>query len=202
MLNPGFSLIDPDSQELGRLKELSAKPDSDSILSLLSNDQLKSYQSIMSSSISQPGIYPQQRLIELLKQPLELDDERLSVMGWPVKIIQPLLSSLSQPAVSLLGILTGDGIWAGCIAGLSQGGIDFVTSYHWIWQHEPELATQQTLAGFSSYIHHLEKRVNRPGLGLFIYLDEFKQWHQAAFSPEMLDQLCQQQTAIYVWPHA
>ncbi len=199
MLNPEFKLLDPEMEQLHRLQTLTDHQDRNSLLTAINNDDLINKKQVLHSTLNQHGIISQNDLLNAFNQKMETSPNPLSLFGWPESIIRPLIGISEQPSVIMLGILDGEGIWSGVLIGISKGGLDFLTTYQWIWQDEPELVTQQSITGFEEYIHTIEKRFSRQALGLFIYLDEFKQWQDENYSVDTLNEFCRNQTASYKW---
>lgn len=199
MLNPAFKLLDPEQESLERLGSLSKNQVGLSALTALNNNHVKSLQQRLKTDDSLSGVIKQQQLWSLLRETHPDVKQELNIYQWPCAILEPMIKNISSPTVLLLGLLDGEGMWASAVAGVSQGGLDYLSTFQWLWQDAPELVTQQTLDGFEHYCQIAEKKLARPAVGLFIYHDEFRQWQEELFSFECLQRFVHAQTARYKW---
>ncbi len=200
MLNPGFKLLDPDPSFSERLQALMPLGNGLDALEAISDDLLQKHKAVLNQHITRAGIVTQAGLWPVL-QALEPDlaGKELTLMGLPLARLAPLYGSVKEPLTMLLGILTGEEIWTGMLAGVSEGSLDFLATLQWLWQEEPELASKQTLQDFAEWRQAVVKRFGRKTVGLFIYLNEFKQWQQHGFARTKLNEFIGQQTAVLDW---
>ncbi len=196
MLNPEFKMLDPDPVFVQRLRDLMPVDNGLEAMGAVSNELLQKHSEAIKTRIAAGGIITQHVLWPLLQE-LEpgLAGKVLTLCGLPLGLLAPVWEGAGEQASVLLGILTGEEIWTGIVIGLKQGSIDFLTTLQWLWQEEPALAGKQTLQDFEEWRQAAAKRFGRKTGGLFIYLDEFKQWQQTGFTRSGLEAFAGRQTA-------
>ncbi|MEW6515955.1 MAG: hypothetical protein AB1439_03495 [candidate division FCPU426 bacterium] len=136
-----------------------------------------------------PGIQPAWKVDAALRnaahsQGLHLPDPLF--FGWPAGLLHASAARFDSPQVFLFGALDAEGIWAGCLCGLSQGGMDFLATFNWLWNEQPELAARQSFSGLEPLCQSAGELFGRPGSGLFIYRNEFYAWRDAQWSADLL----------------
>jgi hypothetical protein len=193
MLNPGFRFLDPDPEQLRRLASLAWDPGAAWTPRLLpaglASDQRREIQTHALNQLRHPGVQPAWKVGEALRtaahaRGLHLPDP--AFFGWPEALLRSYLGRFAAPQVLLFGALDAEGIWAGCLCGLSQGGLDFLTTFQWLWNEQPELAARQTFSGLETLCHSAGAMFGRPAAGLFIYRNEFYAWRDTQWSLDLL----------------
>ena len=196
MLNPNFCFLDPDSEHLDKLASL-AKFETKKTFFLNTYDKDNILKEL-DTNLNTPGIYTQTQLREKIKK---IAEDKGLVMperyfyNWPYSILEKFLSGRKEEQVFLLGIFEEDRIWAGCIVGLSQAGLDWLTTFDYLWQHEPELASQQQLLDLPHIAKVAGKYFGRSVIGLFIYKDEFITWRDSNWSKDLLHDFAKRELA-------
>ncbi len=209
MLNPEFRLLDPETEHMERLATLSGVetanplPWSCTLLALEAN-QREAFFTLLNARLATPGSHPlavvQQHTREIAQtMNIQLPEPR--IFGFPEPILARVLAPLQTPCVMLLGVLNSEGIWAGCLAGISKGGLDFFTTFQHLWADEPELASKQTLDDFHELLQAAGRRFARPVGGLFIQHSECETWKQQGWAPHFIEQCTQRGTAAFRWPY-
>lgn len=209
MLNPEFRLLDPDAESIERLAQLADRPEEEQTAwedQLLAAEPGHSTETLrrLAEALATPGSHPQQEVcmrLQALSAETGLSDLEPFVYGWPGSTLAPVLDRFREACVLLLGVLDGEGVWAGCLAGVSRGGMDFLSTFDLLWLESPELAAQQTLAGLPALCQAAGVRFGRPAGGLFIYRDEFLAWQKDGWARETLDRFLQQGTAAEQRPY-
>jgi hypothetical protein len=206
MLNPGFQWLDPDTEQLERLTSLSPLPSDhvewQAILKNAAPDVLAPVVNRVAVQMASPGIHPSREIITALRnaaRELGVDTPEPQWYGWPHALLEGFFSRLSEPGIILLGVLDGEGIWAGCLGGVSRGGLDWLTTFNLLWMDEPELASRQSIKDLPELCQAASSRFNRPAGGLFIYRDEFKAWRDRGWAMDLLRHFVHQQTAVEHW---
>jgi hypothetical protein len=197
MLNPEFRWLDPEPELLERLASL-ALPLPAGYENWPSADVLGSVARQAAGQLSRPGIHTEREItgtVRNLAVAAGWNRPDSLYYGWSQSLLENMLGRFQDPRVLLLAILDGDGIWAGCLAGVNRGGLDFLATFRFLWSDEPELASKQSLADLHDLCAAAAKRFSRPAGGLFIYKSEFQAWRDQQWSPELLQSFIQQQTA-------
>ncbi len=208
MLNPGFRLLDPESEPLERLGTLAASASvnpqawREKILNADPNF-LEELLGRVVNRLSLPGIHSRHEIeltLRALAHEAGIATPEPYTFGWHNPVLERVLSKFKEPCVLLLGILDAEGIWAGCVAGVSRGGLDFLTTFQYLWADEAELAARQTLADLGEQCRAASRRFELPAGGLFIYRDEFLAWRDRDWSREILQHFLNRATAVQQWP--
>lgn len=193
MLNPGFRFLDPDPEQMRRLASLAWDPGAAWFSRLLppglASDQRREIQTQALDLLRHPGVQPAWKVAAALRtaghaQGLHLPES--AFFGWPEAALRAWLGRFDAPQVFLFGALDAEGIWAGCMCGVSGGGMDFLATFPWLWSEQPELAARQTFSGLEALCQSAGEMFGRPGCGLFIYRNEFYAWRDAQWSAEVL----------------
>jgi hypothetical protein len=209
MLNPEFRLLDPEPEQMERLAHLSGNenpmplPWSYSLLTLEPGTREEFFRQL-TARLATPGDHPLAEInghIRALAQAMDIKLPEPKLFGFPESFLFRIIGHLTAPCILMLGILDQEGIWAGGLAGVSRGGLDFFTTFQFLWADEPELAAKQTLGDFNEIAHAAGRSFSRPVGGLFITRDEFNLLNQHGWAPQYLDQCVQQGTAFYQWPY-
>lgn len=206
MLNPGFRWLDPEIEPLQRLQAAAgpaagAAGSRPELLAALEGRQQEELAGRLAAALAQPGIHTSREIHvaqETLAQELGLNLPPAGIWGWNEQVLSGWLGRFQQACVLVLGILDGEGIWAGCLAGVSGGGLDFLTTWQFFWNDEPELAARQTMHDLEENCRAAGKRFGREARGLFIYRDEFMAWRDSGWSQELLAAFARQATAALV----
>jgi hypothetical protein len=208
MLNPEFRLLDPDAETIERLAQLADRPEDeqtaweDQLLSAGPEHQEQALRRL-AAELAAPGSHPQLELcrkLQALSAETNLAPLEPFVYGWPDSTLAPVLERFQDPCVLLFGVLDGEGVWAGVVAGVSRGGLDFLSTFDLLWTEAPELAAQQSLAGLPALCQAARIRFDRPAGGWFIFRDEFLAWQAEGWARGTLEGFLQQGTAAEQWP--
>ena len=108
-----------------------------------------------------------------LGKELEIPLPPIRLFGFPEALLAQVLTPLNAPCILMLGILDGEGIWTGGLAGISRAALDFFSTFQYLWNDEPALAAKQTLRDLHELCQSVSVRFARPAGGLFIFRDEF-----------------------------
>jgi len=207
MLNPEFQWLDPDPEQLERLAGLSPlSPDRGEWQAILNNaasDIITPMVNRVAVQMASPGIHPSREIITALRNASResgVETPEPQWYGWPHALLEGFFSRISGPGILLLGVLDAAGIWAGCLGGVSRGGLDWLTTFNLLWMDEPELASKQSINDLPELCQAASSRFNRPAGGLFIYHDEFLAWRDRGWATDLLRHFIHQQTAVEHWP--
>jgi hypothetical protein len=208
MLNPEFRLLDPDAEQIERLAMLAEtveeeQPSWSEMFFSAATETQQEYLRRLTSGLARPGVHPACEISEVMQSlaaetgiaPLET-----FTYGWPDSLLAEVLNGFSQPTVLLLGIFDGEGLWAGCLAGASRDGLDFLATFDWLWAEEPELAVKQAITDLPDLCQAAKRRFGRTAAGLFIYRDEFLSWRDSGWSRDTLKSFQDQGTAALLLP--
>jgi hypothetical protein len=208
MLNPEFQLLDPDAEQIERLAQMADIPEEEQssweemFLSIPTEDQA-AYLRRLTEGLARPGVHTARELCAVMQSLTEstgVAPLETFTYGWPDSLLAAVLGQFEKASVLLLGVLDGDGIWAGCLAGVSRGGLDFLTTFDTLWADEPELAAKQAPQDLPDLCRAAKSRFTRPAGGLFIYRDEFLDWRDSGWQREMLQGFLDRQTAVLIQP--
>jgi hypothetical protein len=202
MLNPECRMLDPEKEQLERLASLSEenRPENvwrDTLLSL-DTSVLENIVNNAIVSLSTPGVHLGSEVDQSLRQAAQTDGIPTlepKYFGWPESLWQKVLDKYSDSRVLMLGILDGEGIWAGGLLGVHGHGVDFVTTFRLLWNDDPELASKQTFQDLPELCQIIQKRFGRPVTGLFIYRNEFTSWRDQGWSSEAFQSFLKDNTA-------
>jgi len=202
MLNPEFRLLDAEQEQFERIASLADAPGPENtwkdIVRSLDSDLIADIMNNVIDRLSTAGVHfagEVTNCIRTVAQEKGVSTPEVRYFGWPESILQKIISRYPAPRVLLLGVLDGDGIWAGVIGGICQGGIDFLTTFRFLWNDEPELASKQSFADLSELCQVMKRKFTRPVTGLFIYRDEFIEWRDKGWTQEILQQFIANNTA-------
>lgn len=205
-MNPEFRRLDPDPEQLSRLGALAARIHAGGTgleaLRSLDRSLLEKIGAEAARQLAAPGHHPAREVAAAVREAAcarGIDLKQGSFGGWPEAVLAPFLGAHPEPRVWVLGVLDGDGIWAGCLAGASHGGLDFLATPELIWLDEPELAAKQTLQDLANLAQAVGKRFGRPVAGLYIFRNEFEQWRDSGFEPAVLQSFIHAQVAAQYW---
>lgn len=208
MLNPEFRLLDPDAEHIERLAACSEMPEEEQpaweegFLSAAAGTQA-AYLERLTAGLAEPGSHTEREIagvMQTLAAETGIAPLETFTFGWPDSLLAEAAALSPEPAVLMLALLDGEGIWAGVIAGVSRGGLDFLATFDWLWADEPELAVRQSLTDLPDLCRAAQLRFARPTGGLFIYRDEFLAWRDSGWSPEVLAEQTAQGTAAWIRP--
>lgn len=208
MLNPEFRLLDPESEQMGRLASLSGfdntpvLPGNYALMTLEPGIRAEFFLSL-TTLLATPGDHPLAEInyhIRELAEKMQIKLVEPKIFGFPEAFITRFIGHLNSPCVLMLGILDQAEIWAGGIAGVSKGGLDFFTTFQFLWSNEPELAAKQSVDDFVVIADAVSQNFSRPVGGLFIYRDNFMQLSQTGWSEHYLAQCKQEGKANYQFP--
>jgi len=208
MLNPEFRLLDPDAEQIERLASLTEMAEAEQQSweeMFLSADPVVQveYLNRLLDGLSKPGDHPQREIctvMQSLSESTGIAPMEPFTYGWPDSILSRILMRFQDPCVLLLGVLDGEGIWAGCVAGVSRGGLDFLATFDFLWADEPELAAKQTLTDLQDLCRAAKARFTRPTGGLFMYRDEFLEWRDSGWERSVLEEFLHRSTAAEIVP--
>lgn len=191
MLNPEFRWLDPETEQLERLSSLA--PAGEEIHPEPGNPQEMALQ--LTRKLARPGIQPERAIASAIRE-LGGQAQPREFLGWPRPLLETVFGRYPDPKVLVLGVFDGDGLWASCLAGVSRGGLDFLATFRFLWNDEPELASKQTLNDLPDLCRAASRRFGRPAAGLFIWRNEFDAWRSQNWSWDLLQQYTHQQTAV------
>lgn len=192
MLNPGFRFLDPDPEQLRRLASLSWEPQAwtpGQLPAGLPPDLRREIQLQAVNLLRHPGVQPAWKVREAVRTAAHARGVHLpepAFFGWPEALLRGCLARFDSPQVFLFGALDAEGIWAGCLCGVSRRGMDFLTTFQWLWDEQPELAARQTFSGLEPLCQAAGALFGRTASGLFIYRNEFYAWRDAQWSADLL----------------
>jgi len=209
MLNPEFRLLDPEPEQMERLARLSGLNPAANIpwsLALMSLEapQREAFFCQLESRLAMPGDHPLAEIhmhIRTLAQEMGISLPEPRLFGFPEPLVAQLLENLKTHCVMLLGVLENDHLWAGCLAGVTHGGLDFFTTFQTLWSDEPELAAKQTLTDFPDLCQAAARLFSRPPGGLFIQRDAFAHWGQNGWSKHYILECVARGQAQLRWPY-
>jgi hypothetical protein len=209
MLNPEFRLLDPEPEQLDRLARLSGVTRPGGVpwaLALMSLEapQRAAFFAELEARLAVPGDHPLPEVnasIRAVAQAMDLRLPEPRLFGFPEALLSELLRHLQAPCVMLLGVLENDVLWAGCLAGVSRGGLDFFTTFQTLWADEPELAARQSLADFPDLCRSAARLFSRPAGGLFIQREAFALWGQNNWSQHHVLACASSGQAQFHWPY-
>lgn len=206
MLNPEFRRLDPDPEQLARLASLAARLHAGGtgleFLHSLDRELLEKIGAEAARQLAVPGHHPAREVAAAVREAARargIELKQGGFGGWPETVLSPFLAAHPEPRVWVLGVLDGDGIWAGCLAGASRGGLDFLATPELVWMDEPELAAKQTLQDLANLAQAVGKRFGRPVAGLYIFRNEFERWRDSGFDPDVLQSFIRDQVAAQCW---
>lgn len=201
MLNPGFKSLDPDKDQLEKVSSLFEELTGLPVVDRIDEQWIKNNEAFLKEKISSAGVVKQQALWNLLEEAGDADVKanELVLAGIRQKYWNKILNRINTPVVIVLGILTGEGLWTGLIAGASDHGIDYIATFNWLWQDDPELASKQKIEDFDEICHAAERRFGRRAAGLFAYLDEFKKIKDSDFDVQVMQEFIGMKTAAAKW---
>ena len=207
MLNPEFQWLDPDPEQIERLAALSPLASGgaewQAILKNTAGDILSPLVNRVAVQMASPGIHPSREITTALRNAAResgIDTPEPQWYGWPHTLLEGFFPRFSEPGIALLGLLDADGIWAGCLGGVSRGGLDWLATFNLLWMDEPELASRQAMNDLPELCRAASSRFNRPAGGLFIYRNEFLAWRDRGWARDLLRHFIHQQTAVEHWP--
>lgn len=208
MLNPEFRLLDPDAEQIERLAQLAEiaeeeQPSWEEVFLSAAPEVQDEYLRRLTAGLSRPGMHSARevcRIMQSLTEATGVAPMETYTYGWPDSLLADVLAGCEKPCVLLLGVLDGDGIWAGCLAGASRGGLDFLTTFDALWADEPELAVKQALQDLPDLCRAAKSRFARPAGGLFIYRDEFLEWRDSGWDRDVLQRFLDRQNAALDLP--
>jgi hypothetical protein len=209
MLNPEFRLLDPEPEQLERLTRLSGVAHTSDVpwalaLMSLETPRREAFFAQLETRLAAPGDHPLPEInasIRALAQDMNIRLPEPRLFGFPEALLSELLRHLQAPCVMLLGVLENDTLWAGCLAGVSHGGLDFFTTFQTLWADEPELAARQSLADFPDLCQNAARVFSRPAGGLFIQREAFALWGQNGWSQHHVLACASKGQAQFRWPY-